>query len=128
MIEHNVYFDHTLATIASIEYVINKYSHHSWFNSQLKMLLKNLFVISNVESFKPPLIIQAFENENGQKILNKFSGYHYLIDTMEKYDKLSSLSINYTMIKICTYFIYIIIFIIVFCIFIYFFKKYNKKV
>ena len=121
--DYNVYFNDTLATLAAIEYVINKYGHHHWFNSQLRMLLKNLYLISNTETFKPPLIIQAFIDENGQKVLNKISGYHYLINTMEKYDKLSHLPINYKLIKIYIYFIYIIITIIFIIIIYYFIKK-----
>ena len=123
--QHNLYLDHTKATIAAVEYVISKYSHHSWFNHQLRAILKSLLILSNNESFKGPLIIHAFKDENGNKVLNKISGYHYLIDKMEEFDRLTSLP-NVLVLNFCIYSIYILLFSFLISFYYWYFNHYIK--
>lgn len=50
-----------------------------------------MHVIHSIESFQPPLIIYAYENDN-EECEFKYEGYHFLISEMEKYEKLFNLS------------------------------------
>ena len=123
--EHNSYLDHTKVTIAATEYVISKYNHHSWFNHQLRAILKSLLILPNTESSKGPLIIHTFKNNNGEKILHRVSGYHYLIEKMDEFDRLTSLP-NVFSLKILMYCLCVTLLAFLFYFYRWYFNEYDK--
>ena len=86
----NVYTEFRTATIAAVEYVCYKFKHYPWFNHQLKRHLSELHTNHSLRTFHPPLIIYAYRNENDEQLA--YSGYHFLISEMEKYERIFAVS------------------------------------
>lgn len=97
-----VFMDAQTATMAAVEYVCDKFKFYPWFNHQLKILLSKLHLISNLESFHPPLIIYTIKNDSGKDDL-EYDGYHFLISEMEKFKIFDNISKWYSLLIVSFY-------------------------
>ena len=80
----NVHIFHksNVAEVAAVEYVIRKYENKEWFNGLLVQTLINMRKKSPDKLFKPPLIFISYDQYN----ISLVKGYHYIIDTIQKYN------------------------------------------
>lgn len=114
------YYDR--ATIAAIEYLIQRYGNEYWFNYKLASLMNELYS-------KPPH--QTFIKGNGLTIyydietgeIKNYNGYHYLIEEMIKYGEIMSINVYIYWMKLILNLISILL-----CIYIYYFIGYNSLV
>ena len=77
---HDYYFyQYHEATIAAINYVIDKYGDEKWFAGHLRKLILDLHFKPSKDCFAKPLVIHCVGNN-----VTDYKGFHYLIDQMEQ--------------------------------------------
>lgn len=116
------------ALVAAVEYVTRRYNDHDWFNGLLAKSLINMEKKTREEIFKPPLIFKY--DRNKQEDVSLVKGYHYIIDTIEKYYMNCICVILFKKVYTILVIIYLIVFILFFLLLIrgyYYFFIINKK-
>ena len=85
--QYYYFYQYHGATVAAINYVINRYGDEKWFAGHLRKLILDLHFKPSKECFAKPLVIiqHSVRNNNDNDIVDMdYKGFHYLIDQMEQ--------------------------------------------
>ena len=85
--QYYYFYQYHEATVAAINYVINRYGDEKWFAGHLRKLILDLHFKPSKECFVKPLVIiqHSVRNNDDNDIVDMdYKGFHYLIDQMEQ--------------------------------------------